>query len=230
MAKKYSDKTLKTAIVFGSTGLVGKALLDQLLSRPEYGQVICVNRKPREIGHPRYKEIISDFTNTGQLKDIKFGDDVFCCLGTTIKKAKTSEKFERVDYDLPVEIGKICQEKGVKHFLVVSSIGADARSGNFYLRTKGRMEEAIKSLNIGQKTIVRPSMLLGPRKEFRFGEEIGKVGMKIFKPLLAGKWKKYRAIEAADVAMAMIIIANTSPTKQVVFESDELQEIVDSES
>ncbi len=228
--KSFNRKKLKTAVVFGSTGLVGKTLVEQVLSNPKYRQVLCVNRRQQNIDDHRYKEIIDDLLDVKNLDDIRFGEDVFCCLGTTIKKAGNKAKFEKIDFDLPVEIGKIAEKKKVKHYIVVSSIGSQADSNNFYLRTKGRMEEAVQKLVIPQITIVRPSMLLGHRKEFRFGEELGKVVMKIFKPLISGKWKKYRAIHADDVAKAMIIIANSEPTGQVIFESKELQEIADAES
>lgn len=230
MAKRSFKNKLKKAVVFGSTGLVGQSLVEQLLSRPEYGEVLCVNRRPQSINNPGYKEVINDLTDPDSLKKIQFGDEVFCCLGTTIKKAGTKAKFENIDLDLPIEIGKISKEKGVKHYLVVSSVGANKDGNNFYLRTKGRMEEAVTKMGFSQITIVRPSMLLGKREEFRFGEQAGKVVMKVFNPLLLGKWKKYRAIQAADVATAMIIIANSSPSPQVTFESNELQDIVDSES
>lgn len=231
MVKKgFKRKKLKSAIVFGSSGLIGKALVKQLLSNPNYGEVLCFNRQKQNISDPKYKEVIDDLTDLKKLSDFRFGDEVFCCLGTTIKKAGTKAHFEKVDHDLPLEIAKLAEKKKVKHFLVVSSMGSKAESNNFYLRTKGRMEEAVKKLNIPQITIVRPSMLLGNRSEFRFGEEIGKVGMKIFKPLLSGRWKKYRAIHVDDVSSAMVIIANSSPTSQVIFESNELQEIADAES
>ncbi len=231
MEKKiFQRKKLKKAIVFGATGLVGQALVKQLLAHPNYGEVVCVNRREQTVDHEKYKEIISDLSNPGDLLKHLNGDDVFCCLGTTIKKAGSKKQFEKVDFGLPVAIGKLCEKRKISHYLVVSSIGANAESRNFYLRTKGRMEESVLKLNISQKTIVRPSMLLGPRKEHRFGEEAGKVFMKVFDPLLFGKWKKYRAIHVDAVSKSMLIIANSSPTGQMIFESDELKEIVDAES
>lgn len=231
MGKKiFQRKKHKKAVVFGSTGLVGQSLVTQLLNHPEYKEVICVNRREQNINHPKYREFINDLSDASAIAEYISGEEIFCCLGTTIKKAGSKQNFEKIDLKLPLAIGKVCEQKKVRHFLVISSIGADAKSGNFYLRTKGRMEEAVEKMNIAQKTIVRPSVLLGSRKEVRPGEEFGKVFMKLVAPLLFGKWKKYRPIHAEDVARAMLIIANSSPSSQVIFESNELQDITDSES
>lgn len=231
MGKKiFRKKKLKEAVVFGSTGLVGRSLIKQLLDHPEYFAVTCINRREQNIEHSKYKEIIDDLSDTSKLTEFITGEDVFCCLGTTIKKAGSKHSFEKVDLELPIAIGEACGLKNVRHYLVVSSIGADVKSGNFYLRTKGRMEDAVEKMNIAQKTIVRPSVLLGVRKEFRPGEAAGKILMKLVAPLMFGNWKKYRPIHADDVAKAMLIIANSSPTGQITFESNELQEIADSET
>lgn len=227
----FRKKKPKKAVVFGSTGLVGRSLVKQLLDHPEYSAVTCINRREQSIDNPKNKEFIDDLSDTSKLAEyITGGEDVFCCLGTTIKKAGSRENFEKVDLELPVAIGKACEKNKVSHYLVVSSIGADAKSGNFYLRTKGTMEEAVKKMNISHKTIVRPSMLLGKRNEFRAGEEIVKVLMKIAAPLMFGNWKKYRAIQAGEVAKAMLVIANSSPSGRVIFESNELHEIANSET
>lgn len=227
--KSFHKKVLKTAIIFGSSGLTGNALLEQLSTMPTYGEIVCINRTPQKISYPNCKEVIDDFSDLDALAQKIKADEVYCCLGTTIKKAGSKEVFTKVDLDLPVAIANACKKNGVKHFLVISSIGAKANSGNFYLRTKGLMEQAVLDLAIPQTTIVRPSMLLGDRKEVRVGEGIGKIIMKVGGVLMLGKWKKYKAIHVDDVAKAMIIIANTSPTKQNIFESNELQEIVDAE-
>jgi len=222
-------KKLKKAIIFGSTGLTGFQLLKHLCNHVNYDEVICYNRKPIAYHHPKFKEVINDLYDlTGAIASIE-ADEVFCSLGTTIKKAGSQQAFLKVDHDLPVSIAKIAEQSKVKHFLVVSSIGANANSGNFYLHTKGQMEEQILGLSIPQITIVRPSMLLGERNEYRFGEEMGKIILKIFTPFMVGKLKKYRGIEAETVAKAMIIIANSNPSNRKIFESHELEEIVRAE-
>lgn len=228
MGKNNTRKKFgKKAIVFGSSGLVGRQLANQLCELPGYAEIVCVNRKSQKIDHPKYIEIISDMADLSSISDRIKGDEIYCCLGTTIKKAGSQEQFRKVDFDLPIEIAKIALKNKINHMLVVSSIGADKSSGNFYLRTKGEMEAAFLELEIPTQTIARPSMLLGKRNESRFGENVGKVLMKVFSFAMLGKLKKYRAIQAADVAKAMIIIANSEPTSRHIFESDMLQEIAD---
>ncbi len=227
--KSFGRKSLKTAIIFGSSGLTGSALLNQLCALSKYKEIICINRIHQKIDFPNCREIIDDFSDLNALSQIVKADEVYCCLGTTIKKAGSKVNFTKVDLDLPVAIANACKKNGVQHFLVISSVGANATTGNFYLRTKGLMEQAVLKLSIPQTTIVRPSMLLGERKETRLGEGMGKTIMKGAGVLMFGKLKKYKAIHVDDVAKAMVIIANTSPTKQNIFESNELQEIVDAE-
>jgi uncharacterized protein YbjT (DUF2867 family) len=223
-------KKQKKAVIFGSSGLTGFHLLQLLCNHPGYGEVVCYNRKPLQYEHSKFKEIINDFTNLEGTIQTMAADEVYCCLGTTIKKAGSREAFRWVDFDLPVIIGKLAQQSNVNHYFVVSSIGAQAKSGNFYLRIKGEMEEKITKLAIRQITVVRPSMLLGDRKEHRFGEEIGKVILKILTPFMLGKLRRYRGIAAKTVAKAMIIIANSNPSKRIFFESEALEEIVRGEA
>lgn len=222
-------RKLKTAAIFGSSGLTGFEVLKQLCEHPHYGKIICYNRKPLPFNHPKFEEIIVDFNDLdGSITKME-ADEVYCCLGTTIKQAGSQQAFRKVDLDYPVAIGKLAERNKIRHYLVVSSIGANHASGNFYLKTKGEMEETISQLSIPQFTFVRPSMLLGDRKEYRFGEEMGKILLKIVTPLMIGKLKKYRGIKAGTVAKAMIIIANSSPMNRKFFESHELEEIVRAE-
>ena len=125
----------RTAILLGSTGLVGHQLLEALIKEEEYGKILVFNRKSIGPRSPKMEEILTDFSNLQQLESRISGDDLFCCLGTTIKTAKTREKFRQVDYGLPVAFAEIASRKQVKNFVVISSIGADAGSRNFYLRT-----------------------------------------------------------------------------------------------
>jgi uncharacterized protein YbjT (DUF2867 family) len=222
-------RQLKRALVFGATGLTGHHLTQQLLANKNYREIICVNRRPMGISHERLTEIIDDYSSLENVKIPQAIDDVFCCIGTTIKKAGSKERFKKVDLELPVTIAKIAADKKAEKLLVVSSIGAKAGSGNFYLRIKGQMEQEVLKTEGPLKTIVRPSMLLGERNEKRAAERMGQVLMKPFKILLIGKLRKYRPIQAADVARAMIAIANSQPTAQVVFESHDLQEIANGE-
>lgn len=215
----------KIAIVFGATGLVGSVLLKQLCESPVYSEVVTFSRKSLSFNHPKIKEVFNYFTDLTSIKNSLHGDDLFCCLGTTIKKAGSQENFKKIDFELPVQLAKMAEENKIKGFFVVSSIGADPKSSNFYLRTKGEMEKEVLDCNIPKIAIVRPSMLLGKRDEFRFGEEIGKMLMKTFSIFVTGRFRKYRAIQAETVARAMIVIANDDNSDQDIYESDELIEI-----
>ena len=215
----------RTAIVFGATGLVGSLLLEELEKAGNYQTIRIFVRQTTGIPSPGIEEIITDFGNIGDHRaDIK-GDDLFICLGTTIKKAGSVENMEKIDRDLPVDIANLAQKNGVKRVAVVSSIGADPASKNYYLRIKGEMEQGILAAGIEKTLIVRPSMLMGERKERRPGEIAGKIVMKVIKPVLSGKLLKFRAIHGRDVARAMIMLLEKETDKKI-FESDDLQKIV----
>lgn len=212
----------KTALIFGSTGLIGNLLFDELIHLSDYQEIKIFVRQPVGISHPRVQEFTVDFSDIDSFSEEIKGDDLFICLGTTIKKAGSIKKMEEIDRDLPIKIAAMASTNGVKKIAVVSSLGANAGSKNYYLRIKGEMEQEILKLNFENIAIVRPSMLLGERKEKRAGEMIGKIVMKTFKPLLIGKMKKYRGIHSRDVAKAMIAILQKEPVK-TVYESDELK-------
>jgi uncharacterized protein YbjT (DUF2867 family) len=214
----------KTAIVFGSTGLIGNLLVEELIKSDKYSTIKSFVRQPTSITEPKVEEIVSDFSNTTAFSQLISGDDIFICLGTTIKKAGSVANMEKIDRDLPLDIAKAAASAGVKGIAIVSSIGASARASNYYLRIKGELEDGIMQLPFDRKAILRPSMLLGERKEKRTGEIVGKVVMTAVKPVLIGKLLKYRAIHGRDVAKAMIAVMNT-PQKKSVFESDELQKL-----
>jgi uncharacterized protein YbjT (DUF2867 family) len=220
-----SKMNKRTALVFGSTGLVGNLLLEELVDSERYSAIKIFVRQSTGISVPGVEEIIADFSDLENLTPKITGDDLFICLGTTIKKAGSVENMEKIDRDLPVKIAQMARSNGLKNVAAVSSIGASADSKNYYLRIKGEMEEGIMMQDFENIAIVRPSMLLGERKERRTGELVGKVVMKAFKPVLTGKLRKYRAIHGKDVARAMIIILEQKPGKKT-YESDELQDIV----
>jgi|SRR5688572_7388682 len=211
----------KTAILFGSTGLIGSFVLTALLKDNRYSHIILFLRKPLPQVAPRVTEVIMELTEHDDFEKYLFGDEVFICLGTTIRKAGSQEAFRQVDFTLPEKINRAAKSNEVSKVLVISSIGADPKSGNFYLRTKGEMESTLQSIGINSLHIFRPSMLLGPRKETRPGETIGKFLMQVFGILLIGPLKKYKAIQAHTVAKAMIRMANESQ-KKIIIESDEI--------
>ncbi|PSL42620.1 uncharacterized protein YbjT (DUF2867 family) [Chitinophaga niastensis] len=215
----------KTAIVIGATGLTGTHLVSALLQDPAFGKVKVLIRKPWAHSRAGLESIIVDFEDEENLAAALHGDVLFCCIGTTIKKAGSQEKFSAVDYGIPVRCARIAQAQGVRAFLMISSIGANPHSRNFYLRTKGETEEAIFKTGFPGTYIFRPSFLIGDRNEFRLGEWIGKYLIQLFYFLLQGRWKKYRGIKAATVANAMVRTARQEDIGIHIFESDAIQQI-----
>jgi uncharacterized protein YbjT (DUF2867 family) len=211
----------KTALVFGATGLIGSHLIKQLSNDERYGKIIAFSRSALTPLPEKVDNQLIDFEKLGETASLITGDEIFCCLGTTIEKAKTREAFRKVDLDYPLQIANIGKRNGVSHYLVISSIGANPKTGNFYLQTKGLMEEGLRKAGLPRISILRPSMLLGKRNEFRWGEEIGKGFIWLTGFLLAGNLKKYRGIHASVVARAMIRIANGDYGKEI-YESDKI--------
>ncbi len=210
-----------SVVLAGATGLVGKSLLNQLLECPDIGQITSFGRRKIEIEHPKLNQQIIDFENF--TVDIS-ADFLFCCVGTTISKAGSQANFRKVDYEIPNILAQWAVNHKVSTFIGVSSLGAKAAASNFYLRTKGEMEEMVKSYPIPRIAFVRPSLLLGKRREFRIGEKLASVLFPIFSVFLVGNWRKYRAIKAENVAKAMIRIALQDDLKGV-FLSDELEKM-----
>jgi len=217
----------RTAIIFGGTGLVGRSLIEELLKSDNYKEIRVFLRSsvilPETSGIRVYK---IDFDHPENFNEHITGDDLFICLGTTIKKAGSIGRMEQIDRDLPVILAKTARKNGVKRIAVVSSIRANKDSANYYLRIKGEMEQKIMDLDFETIAIVRPSLLLGDRNEKRRGENAGKYLMKLIGIFLIGRFRKYRGIKASDVAGAMIYILANHTGKEV-FESDRLQMIAD---
>lgn len=217
----------KTALLLGATGLTGGFLLNELAASAAYSKIIVPVRKLIDAPSPKVEVVVVDFKNLGDHSRFK-ADDVYCCLGTTIAVAKTKEAFRFVDFDLPLQFAQIALEQGAQSYNLMSSIGAKAKSGNFYLRTKGEIEEAVSALGYKRVNIFRPSMLLGPRKEQRSGESAGKVVMKALGFLWNGPLKNYKPIECATVAKAMLTIGQIEEGTGIkVLESSEIQTVAD---
>ncbi|MFP4472045.1 MAG: NAD(P)H-binding protein, partial [Bacteroidales bacterium] len=143
----------RKALIFGATGLTGSFLVEQLCDSEVYEEVVSFSRRRISFEHPKLRELISDLKNPEEIKTEITGDDLFCCLGTTIKKAGNKKNFRHVDHDLPVALSKIAEQNKIKRFLVISSIGANSKSSNFYLRTKGEMEDAVLDASIPQISV-----------------------------------------------------------------------------
>lgn len=221
--KSSSRSNMKTALIAGSTGLIGKALVQALLDSDRYGLVKALTRTPLAIAHPKLQSINVDFAKLDDYRDRLEADDVFCCLGTTMAKAKTKENFRRVDYDYVVSLAGITSSKGARQFLLVSALGADKNSGIFYNRVKGEAEEAVRDISFQAVHILRPSLLLGPRDESRPGEDAAKVMYRVFGWLIP---KKYKAIDSETVARAMVQLAAREEQGVFVHESRDIRESI----
>ncbi|MDP2176601.1 MAG: oxidoreductase [Bacteroidota bacterium] len=212
----------KTAVLIGSTGLIGNHLLNILLANESYSQIILISKRSANVVHPKVVEHLINFDKINQIEHLIHGDDFYCVIGTTIKKAGSKEAFRKVDYIYPLMFAQISKRNNFKKFLLVSSIGADEHSNNFYLKVKGELESQIKALNFQCSFIFRPSLLLGNRNEFRFGEKLATIIMPFFSFLLMGKLKKYKAIKAKTVANAMCLFAQKDCSGFNIIESNEM--------
>jgi len=215
----------KVALIAGASGLVGQALTELLLEAPEYREVIVLVRKPVERWqhHTGLRQVIVDYEHLEQQRHELQADDIYCCLGTTIRQAKTQENMYRIDVTYPLELARIACEEGATQFLVVSAMGADSHSRVFYSRIKGEMEQQLAQIGYESLSIVRPSLLLGKRREFRLGERTGAILARGLAPLFIGPMNKYKAISAEIVAEGMYRIAQRKPQGTVVYLSNQLQ-------
>jgi uncharacterized protein YbjT (DUF2867 family) len=216
---------VKTALLFGATGLVGSHLLNLLISNNNYSKIKVFVRSSIELNDPKIEIIQTDFNNLkNHREDIK-GDDCFFCIGTTKKNSPDKNEYKRVELEVPKQVAQIAKSNLVNSFVFVSSGYADPKSSGDYLKFKGLVEEELKRLNFSKLGIMRPSFLLGNRQEKRVGEKIGIFVFKLLSPLFLGPLKKMKPIHSATVAKAMIRTANEKLEKKV-FESNEIAELV----
>jgi uncharacterized protein YbjT (DUF2867 family) len=206
----------KTAIILGATGLTGNLLLKRLIADDSYTTIKLFSRRPTGNSSPKIKEFIGDVLQLEHFKDEFTADELFCCVGTTSSKTKDRTIYKAIDFGIPFNASKLAKENSIPTFLVISTMGANAKSKIFYSRTKGEMEQAVLSQKIPNTYILRPSLILGERGERRIGESAGAFVMKLTNALLVGKLKKYRAIEADCIAAAMIKLAKSKPESQIV--------------
>ena len=216
---------MKTALVFGSSGLVGGHLLNQLIKDTNYSKIKLFVRSEPEISDPKVEIIKTDFNNLENHKEVIRGDDCFFCIGTTKQNSPDKSEYRRVELEVPKQIAQIAKSNSVNSFVFVSSGYADPKSSGDYLKFKGEVEEELKRLNFPKLGIMRPSFLLGDRKEKRVGEKIGIFVFKLLSPLFLGPLKKMKPIQSETVAKAMISSANKNLEKNV-FESNEIAELI----
>jgi uncharacterized protein YbjT (DUF2867 family) len=203
-------------LILGASGLTGSFVLKYALEDPRISEVFIWVRKPLGISHSKLKESVVNFLKL-DLNEANFPivDSICCCIGTTIKKAGSQRAFYDTDVLIPQKIAEIAQKKGVKTFVLQSSIGANSDSNNFYLKCKGEIEHNISGLNFNSFIILQPSLLLGKRKEKRFSEKIAMCLMGTLNGLFIGPLKNYKAISAERVAKAMLFAAiNPMSNKQ----------------
>jgi len=211
-----------TATLIGATGLIGGYLLEELLEDNYYEAVRILVRRPFESNHPKLEKKLVDFSVAESFRSALEGSDaVFCMAGTTQKKVKgDKDAYRKVDYDIPVNAARFCKMTGCEKFVLVSSAGANSKSLNFYARLKGEVEDAVKSERLKSVHIMRPSMLLGDRKEFRLGERIGKVMMTSLSFLIPAK---YKAIQGKKVARSMVAAARKNDEGFFIHENKEMR-------
>ena len=216
---------MKTALLFGSSGLVGGHLLNQLINDTNYSKIKLFVRSDAEISDPKVEIIKTDFNNLENHKEEIKGNDCFFCIGTTKKNSPDKNEYRRVELDVPKEVAKIAKSNLVNSFIFVSALYANPKSSGEYIRCKGQVEEELKELSFPKLAIMRPSFLVGNRKEKRASETIGIFVFKLLSPLLLGPLRKMKPIHSETVAKSMIRAANENLEKNI-FESNEIDELV----
>ena len=215
---------MKTALIFGSSGLIGNELLELILKDNNYIKIKLFVRSDLTDVNSKIEIIKTDFNNIENHKDKIVGDDCFFCIGTTRKNTPDKNEYIKIEYNLPIEVAKIAKSNSINNFIYISSLGANPNAASLYLKNKGKAEEELIKLNFSNLSILRPSILLGNRKENRVGEKIGIFAMKTLSPLFLGNMKKYKPIKVEYVSKAMLQVAQKDYQKNI-FESDEIVKI-----
>lgn len=213
-----------TATLVGATGLIGGHLLNELLNDPYFDTVRILIRRPIDITHPKLEKKIVDFNDSDSLLVALSNSNVlFCAIGSTMKKVKgDKDAYRKIDFDIPVKLARFCKMTGCEKFILVSSAGANSRSMNFYQRLKGETDEALKTSGLKTVHIMRPSLLLGERKESRLGEDIGKAVMTSLSFLIP---EKYKAIHGNVVAKVMLVLSKKNDEGYFVHENSEIKKL-----
>ncbi|MFC4322206.1 oxidoreductase [Litchfieldia salsa] len=216
----------KKALIAGASGLVGRNLLEILVEGDEYEEIIAIVRTPLSYQHPKLKEHIVNFDELSKEKQLfSTVDHVYCCLGTTIKKAGSKEVMYKIDVEYPLELAELSRKEGVSHFILVSSMNANPNSPIWYSKMKGELEQKITQIPFQSISIIRPSLLMGNRQEFRLGEKMAEKVYKTFSFLFHGPLRKIRGIEARKVALAMYKIAKRESPGITIYPSEQLEVI-----
>ena len=215
-----------TAIIVGATGAIGRKLTPLIVASQHYAKLIVLHRQSTQFASlDKVDEQIFDFRRLSALPIDEPVEDVFCCVGTTQKKAGSLEAFQHVDRDIPVGLAKWSAAHHVGTFVTVSAVGASAKSLSPYMRTKGEMEEGVASAGVRSTYIMRPSLLRGERSEPRLAEEVGNVALAVLGPIMIGPFKKFRSVRTETVAKAMLQCAKMSEPGVHIVQSDTIQDL-----
>jgi uncharacterized protein YbjT (DUF2867 family) len=216
----------RTAVIVGSTGAIGRQLTPLLLASPRFDKVVVLHHRPTRFARlAKVEERVIDFTSIPATPPGEDVEAVFCCVGTTQKKAGSTEAFQAVDRDVPIALARWAAAQSATAFVAVSSIDARATASSVYLKTKGQMESGVAGAGLRSTYILRPSLLAGERDEFRLGERVGNRALAVVGPLLLGPLRKYRAVQTKTVARAMLVCAERAEPGVHVVESDAIQEL-----
>lgn len=215
----------KTAIILGATGLTGNSILQKLIEDDRYESIKLFSRSKIEGLPSKVTQHIGDLLKLEQFKTDFIGDEVYCCIGTTAKKAPDKTRYKQIDYGIPVTAAKLSKENKIPTFLVISAMGAHKNSSVFYNKTKGEMEYEVLQQQITNTFILRPALIGGNRQESRPLEKIGLTFFKIIDPLLIGPLKQYKIINAERIAQAMIHLANNTSNTKVIITSNDIKRI-----
>jgi uncharacterized protein YbjT (DUF2867 family) len=212
----------KTALIAGASGLVGSYLVRSLIDSSDYEKVVSLGRRGVGWSHPKLTQMTVDFKTLQALPEELRVDDAFCTLGTTIKKAGSRDAFRQIDFSATLQLARACLARGARTFTVVTAIGADPQSRFFYSRVKGELEQALRGLRFPSLIILRPSLIVGRRPEPRLGETLAEALLLLLRPVLAGPWRRYRAVEAAAIARRMVTVAQAPKLGTMILESDQI--------
>lgn len=216
---------VKKAIIVGASGLVGSCLLEILLREPGYDEILVLVRKEVPVINPKLKQLVVDFDKLEDYADQITGEAIFSCLGTTRGKTPDLTIYKKIDHDYPVQVARIGLRNGMKQIHLVSSLGADATSSNFYLKMKGETERDMINVGLPSTHIYQPSFITGDRKENRIAEKILLPLFWLINPLFFGGWKKYRSISAQNIASAMHKQSLKNEDGVFIYPSDKIKEL-----
>ncbi len=216
-----------TAVVLGSTGFIGHYVVEELIKDSTFTKVRLLVRKPVQPQHSKVEVVVTNFENKGRYRnDLGSGDCIFCCIGTTMSKVGgNKDAYRKIDYDIAADAAGFGSDAGFSQYLLVSSVGADTESNNFYVRLKGETEQSVSKNPFKAIHIFRPSFLMGERKEFRMAELAAKGLMKVATIFLIGKLRKYKGIEGRTVAIAMVQAVKTYSQGKNIYNYDEIKRL-----